>query len=198
VKRSQPGFNANDLKAFGVRLRNLREQRQWSLKRLAQESSISVAAIRKVELGQSNPSILTILSLVEALGESIDRLIASAREGDTRVTVTRGNQALDVQKDEVDCTRHLIEPSMQCRIVSIGDAFPPPKPENENQAFGYVLDGSVSLAGGAPCRKGDAFHVSSLSDTPPTLSGGRRASLLLVTASPKIGSEDRVVLEQHD
>lgn len=197
-----PGFGSDDLRALGQRLRQLREQRQWSLKRLAQESSVSVAAIRKIELGQSNPSLLTILSLVEALGESIDRLVSSARGGDVRISLTRGPGRGAARAGADDRTRDLTEPAMQCAVVSLkaGEAL-----ENGREgdpAFGYVLDGTLAVADDDGqtdrCGAGDAFHVSSLARFPAKSTGGKDTRLILVTDIAKREPDLEGTTDQHD
>ena len=198
MRRTAAGFGNQDLRALGHRLRHLREQRQWSLKRLAQECGVSVAAIRKIELGQSNPSILTILSLVEALGESIDRLISAAREGEVRITVTRGNARLDKPADNGDRTRDLADPAMHCSVVTLRAGRGLNDTGGREMAFGYVLDGAVSVGDADPCNDGDAFHVSSLSRFRLKNAGGKQASLLLVTGLAKNEPDTENTANQND
>jgi len=198
MRQTVTGFGAKDLRALGSRLRHLREQRQWSLKRLAQESGISVGAIRKIELAQSNPSILTILSLVEALGESIDRLVSAAREGEVRITVTRGNARLEKPADTGDRTRDLANPAMRCAIVTLPAGRARKDAGGREMAFGYILDGAVSVADADPCNDGDAFHVSSLSRFPLKSAGAKQARLLLVTDLAKNGPDAEGPADQND
>lgn len=196
------GFGNEDLRALGQRLRHLREQRQWSLKRLAQESEVSVAAIRKIELGQSNPSLLTILSLVEALGESIDRLIAAARDGDVRISITRASGQARKAAETTDRTRDLTDPAMRCSVVSVPAGRRLADAGDREAAFGYVLDGAVSVTGAEDdaerCAAGDAFHVASLSRFRLRSAGGKRARLILVTASAKDEADTEATADQHD
>ena len=198
MRQTDAGFGNQDLRALGHRLRHLREQRQWSLKRLAQEGGISVAAIRKIELGQSNPSILTILALVEALGESIDRLISAAREGEVRITVTRGNARLDRPTDNDDRTRNLADPAMRCSVVTLRAGRGLKDTGRREMAFVYILDGAVSVADADPCNDGDAFHVSSLSRFRLKNAGGKQARLLLVTGLAKNEPDTGSKADQND
>ncbi|MEM9684961.1 MAG: XRE family transcriptional regulator [Pseudomonadota bacterium] len=195
------GFGDEDLRVLGQRLRHLREQRQWSLKRLAEESTVSVAAIRKIELGQSNPSLLTILSLSDALGESIDRLVSAARDGEVRVTLTRGASG------QSDRTRDLAEPAMRCSVVELGSRRSAPGHDTpagaDENALGYVLEGEVEVDdSGAEdqgtCRPGDAFHVSSLKRFPIKNSGRGTARLILVTDMAKEDTDITAGTNLHD
>ena len=75
-------FGRSELVAVGRRLRLHRVAKSWSLKRLSEVSGVSVAAIRKIELGESNPGLLTVLVLLEALdqtGRPADRRDRGAR-----------------------------------------------------------------------------------------------------------------------
>lgn len=198
MRQNTAGFGNQDLRALGIRLRHLREQRQWSLKRLAQESDVSVAAIRKIELGQSNPSILTILSLVEALGESIDRLVSAAREGEARITITRANDRLNKPADNGDRTRDLADPAMRCSVVTLPAGRTLKDAGGREMAFGYILDGAVSVADADPCNDGDAFHVSSLSRFRLKSAGGKQARLLLVTDLAKNRPDTGGAADQDD
>lgn len=163
---------------------------------------MSVAAIRKIELGQSNPSLLTILSLVEALGESIDRLVSDARSGDVRINLTRGREAGAGD----DRTGDLTEPALQCSVVTLkkGEALGGAA-EGEaggGPAFGYLLDGAVSVAeekGEAHgCRPGDAFHLSSLARFQAKSTGEKTARLILVKNSAGARAEQEGISEHND
>ena len=63
---SERAFGREQLANLGHQIRALRERRRWSLKRLARESGISITAIRKIELGEANPGLLTILAIVDS------------------------------------------------------------------------------------------------------------------------------------
>ncbi len=84
-------FGRSELRAVGRRLRVHRVAKGWSLKRLSDMSGISVAAIRKVELGKSNPGLLTILALLEALDKPVDRpMFDYVLDGTVRVAPSDG------------------------------------------------------------------------------------------------------------
>ena len=78
--RLSSDFGREHLRSLGRRLRELREARSWSLKRLSAESGVSVAAIQKIESGDTNPNLLTVLAIADVLGESVDRLVVASRK----------------------------------------------------------------------------------------------------------------------
>jgi transcriptional regulator with XRE-family HTH domain len=75
---------------LGRRIRNLRDARKWSLKHLSGNCGVSIAAIQKIEAGAANPSLLTVIAIIEVLGESVDQLISASRKLDRTVNVVRG------------------------------------------------------------------------------------------------------------
>lgn len=162
---TKASFRREHLKSFGRRLRQLREARSWSLKRLAAESGVSVAAIQKIEAGEASPSLLTILTVVDVLGEPLDRLIADSRQAEKAVKVVRGSlpkggaavQALSDGLAEGVMAASLV--TLPARGAVKADALPTGAP-----LMAYVLDGAldVGLDGGGRQKLtvGDALHAS--------------------------------------
>jgi transcriptional regulator with XRE-family HTH domain len=149
---------------LGRRLRSLREARTWSLKRLSVESGVSIAAIQKIESGDTNPSLLTVMAIADVLGESVDRLVAAAR---------KANQIRDVVRDSfpVRGTGATMLPGpdqarLRSRLIALSaraslDHASVPK---EGAVFAYVIDGSLELrfADGSSesLGTGDSVHVT--------------------------------------
>lgn len=65
------------LRALGDRIRQLRRERNLSQETLAELADIHVNHLRRVELGQANPTYLVLLRLATALDVSPARLLAS-------------------------------------------------------------------------------------------------------------------------
>lgn len=148
------------MRSLGRRLRELREARSWSLKRIAMESGISVAAIQKIEVGDTNPSLLTVLSLAETLGEPVDRLIASSRAPSSAVTVTRG----PLPDASADLATDLAQPRMGGKLIVLPARRALDNIEISGPMLFYVLDGEVRF--GFPdgvaevLHTGDALHIA--------------------------------------
>lgn len=167
---------------MGRRLRLLRLGRGWSLKKLSDLSDIGVATIRKIELGISNPSLLTVLALVEALDEPVDRLIKDAISGrrQTQWVSADGSENSDgnVQlSDDVDNRRMT---GHQCALAA---GEPLSVLSGERPVFGYVIEGEVVLSRGDgsehQCVRGDAFHAIQLKGE-EVRGVGRGATVLVV------------------
>lgn len=65
---------------IGVRIRQLREKRGWSLTELAEQASVSRSYISQIESGKSIPTQEKILQLAEALGVLPSELLGEAVE----------------------------------------------------------------------------------------------------------------------
>lgn len=55
-------------RAIGLRLQDCRKAREWSLRDLANASRLTVPEIRRLELGQTDAKMSTLLRLAKALG----------------------------------------------------------------------------------------------------------------------------------
>ena len=162
-------FNRGKLRVVGRRLRSVRVSKGWSLKKLSEASNTSIAAIRKIELGQTNPSLLTILAIVEALGEPIDRLVTSAQSlvGDIRLTRAADSMG-DIEDDgavNFGLSDGVQNPAMSGRLVSLARDTALKLDPNDDTApvFGFVLEGVVIVEhaelGSIHCAAGDSFHM---------------------------------------
>jgi len=158
-------FGEEQLRSLGRRLRQLREARNWSLKKLASESGISIAAIQKIEVGEANPSLLTVLAITEVLGEPVDRLIDASRELGAAVNHVRGTLPARAQEAMALATE-LANPQMEAHFIPVAskERFDLRAHGINGPAFAYVLDGTVAIDqndGAMPrvLRSGDAVHL---------------------------------------
>ncbi len=67
------------LEAFGTRIRQLRKERGLTQEQLANLSELSRVSVYQIERGQTNPSLLTLLALAEALGCDMATLVSILR-----------------------------------------------------------------------------------------------------------------------
>jgi transcriptional regulator with XRE-family HTH domain len=67
--------NKSQLKAFGLRVRQLREELDWSQDKLAEEADLHRTYISGLERGERNVSVLNILRLARALKTTPGRLL---------------------------------------------------------------------------------------------------------------------------
>ncbi len=65
------------VKKIGAKLAELRQRKKYSLQLLAQKSHVNVNTIYKIEKGEVDASLLTLMSLSEALDYQFDEFIIS-------------------------------------------------------------------------------------------------------------------------
>lgn len=157
-------FESHEWAALGQPLRQLRIGRKWSLRRLAAESGISVAAIQRIETGAAHGRLATVLALTEAMGEPIERVVdlvqmRKQQRNWVHVAVPRRPNL------EVDLTADLREPQLRSSVVVVpagSRLLYTPQPVGGPSCL-YVLagraeivfaDGSSELVAG-----GDAVHL---------------------------------------
>jgi transcriptional regulator with XRE-family HTH domain len=162
LAKSSSDFGREHLRSVGRRLRSLREARRWSLKRLAKESGVSIAAIQKIESGESNPSLLTVLAIAEVLGESVDRLVAASRKASQLSHVVRG--ASPERPAGSIALPALHNARIESRLIALSARSSLDDVPKGGALFAYVLDGSLLLrfADGTIEQLciGDSIHVA--------------------------------------
>ena len=175
-----------EIRRIGRQLRLLREKSGRTLAQLAQAADLSERAIRDLEAGRTNPSLATVVSIIDALGVTLDELVGAARRNAPILDFTPAPEA---NETSVELTRRLPEPRMRARILRF--AGMPLADLPAGAVFGHVLDGAVSISlDGAESglRQGDSFHAQAgvLGGWRGNASGGR---LLVVEAVAADGAE---------
>lgn len=72
----------NELSGIGENVREARQQRGWSLRKLAAEADVSASLISQIENGRANPSVRTLYSLAEALDLPVAEFIPADTSAD--------------------------------------------------------------------------------------------------------------------
>jgi len=67
--------NKSLIKAVGIRIRELRNQRGISQEELANEAEVPLSQIGRIERGENNPTISTLYVLAQALDVELKELI---------------------------------------------------------------------------------------------------------------------------
>jgi transcriptional regulator with XRE-family HTH domain len=179
-------FEREHVRILGRRIRALREARKWSLQRLSVNSDVSIAAIQKIESGAANPSLLTVIAIIEALGESVDQLISASRNPDRMVRVVRG-ELPGRSTGTVDLSPALADRRMHCSLKVLAARQQPESVDvgpGGVPLFGYVVDGALRLSfvDGDVVRLavGDSFHASGDSSAEWSNPVARRSLVLCI------------------
>jgi transcriptional regulator with XRE-family HTH domain len=78
--------------AIGVRIKQERQARRWTLDQLAEAAGVSRRMVVNVEQGAANPSVGTLLRISDALGVGLPALVEPPRPKPVKVT-RRGDGA---------------------------------------------------------------------------------------------------------
>ena len=114
--------------SLGTRLREARQRAGLTLREVARQLGVSASFVSQLENGKSQPSVVTLYSLTQLLGVSIDRMFERDGEPEDRQTASvprsgeRGaGQAARAQLDVVPSDR---QPISRSDLGSPADAWP--------------------------------------------------------------------------
>lgn len=89
------GFSPERWEALTAEIRSQRKRRGWTLSDLSARSGVSIAAISKIENGQSRPGADTLIRIARALEITVAEIMEPPRAptpGLARLTVTRAGE----------------------------------------------------------------------------------------------------------
>lgn len=138
---------------LGARLRARRKELGWTLDDLSKRSGVSVPAISKIEIGQSNPSFDTILRLIRPLQVNFVEIMENPAEVPPtgRLTATHAGEGELHPTDYYDYEVHSSNLKGKVMVplkMSIKTHEPPPLDEwsiHRGEEFIYVLKGTLVL-----------------------------------------------------
>jgi transcriptional regulator with XRE-family HTH domain len=94
---------------LGVRLRQLRAARGWSLESMSGASGVSRSMLSEIEREQANPTLAVTLRIAQAFGMSLGELIGSPAAS-AAVTVIRKNDRAFHYRSEGNCRIRTLSP----------------------------------------------------------------------------------------
>lgn len=183
-QRAPARFSKADLARLGKFLREQRQARGLTLRALSDLSGLSVAAIRALEAGDVNPSLGTVLAVVDVLGVDLDQMVEAARDRRANAVVLRADEAAS---DHGALRGAALAVAFE--EVPAGSLAPPGEAAR-HPSLGVVVGGTVIAAlGGGARRKlaaGDTYHAQ-----PGILQGlaaveARAAQVLHVTDTRRV------------
>ncbi|MFC9971040.1 helix-turn-helix domain-containing protein [Spirillospora sp. NPDC127200] len=175
------------LAALPGRIRRSRQERGWTLERLASETALSKAYLGRLEAGERQPSLSALLALSRAFGCSVSDLVGEPSP--TGETVVRGAAAVEQRGNGL--RYRLLSPSdarggiEAMRVVVPADRPVGAKYEHAGQEWLYVLSGRLRLTLGdteAVLETGDAAQFDAR--TPHCLAADDEDVELLMVAAP--------------
>lgn len=175
-------FGQKELRQVGRHVRQAREKAGLTQSQLSEQAGISSRAVRELEAGRSNPTLATMVAIVDVLGFTLDELVAAAKAGQPGPDLT---PAADIGPGSNALTRTLPNPHMNARIVDFGGDGLRDQDVPSGAVFGHVLKGSVTvLLDGeeVTLRHGDSLHARA-GVVGRWQTHGDRVRMLLVEAS---------------
>jgi transcriptional regulator with XRE-family HTH domain len=185
--------------AIGVRVRQERQSRRWTLDQLAEAAGVSRRMVVNVEQGAANPSVGTLLRISDALGVGLPALVEPP--GPKPVKVTRAGDGAVLWSGQSGRRGVLVAGTEQPDVVELWDwtlgpgdlhvseAHTPGTKEllqvHQGTVTIEVADQSVTLDGGdALAFHGDVAHSYTNPGTQP-------ARFSLAVFEPGVGSGSR-------
>ncbi len=174
------------LDSFGVRLRELRLERGWTLQQLAEQSGLSKTFLSRLESGSRQASIAAVLTLARVFGVSL----ASMFEGPVATepcVIVRASETVSKSANGLTY-RALSNAERFSNLQPIHVTVSPTRKGNEHfnhdgEEWIYLLSGrlTLSLAGKTyDLKPGDAAHFDSRLPHRLIAKGGQEAEVLLV------------------
>jgi transcriptional regulator with XRE-family HTH domain len=185
--------------AIGVRVRQERQSRRWTLDRLAEAAGVSRRMVVNVEQGAANPSVGTLLRLSDALGVGLPALVEPPEP--KPVKVTRRGEGAALWSSESGGRGVLVAGTEPPDVVELWDWTLGPGDAHASEAHTpgtkellQVQEGMVTLefadqsvilnAGDAVAFPGDVAHSYANPGTQP-------ARFSLAVFEPGVGSGSR-------
>lgn len=166
--------------AIGVRVRQERQSRHWTLDQLAEAAGVSRRMVVNVEQGAANPSVGTLLRISDALGVGLPALVEPPQPRPVRV-IRRGDGAV-LWSSESGGRGVLVAGTEPPDVVELwdwtlgpGDLHPSEAHAPGTRELVHVQEGSVTVevagqlvtldAGDAVAFPGDVAHSYANPDT---------------------------------
>ncbi|MGI5170101.1 helix-turn-helix domain-containing protein [Spirillospora sp. CA-253888] len=175
------------LAALPGRIRRSRQERGWTLERLAGETALSKAYLGRLETGERQPSLSALLALSRAFGCSVSDLVGEPSP--TGEAVVRGAAAAEQRGNGL--RYRLLSPSdARGGIEAMRVVVPADRPagatyEHAGQEWLYVLSGRLRLTLGdteAVLETGDAAQFDARTPHCLAAAGDQDVELLMVAA----------------
>ena len=183
-----------DLSELSARLRNLRAGRGWTQDEMARRAGLSKSYLSRIEDGERQPSLASLLSLAQAYGVPLASLFAAPTEENPHCAVLRAGSLPEQQGNGLSYTP-LSRPERAAAMHPIRVTVPARRENgemyrHEGEEWLHVLSGTLRLALADEVHTlhpGDSAHFDAR--VPHRLSAldGRDAELILVAcAAPRM------------
>lgn len=182
--------------SIGERIKNLRQEQELTLARLAEMSNLSASHLSQVERDKSTPSLMTLASIAQALEINLRDLFES--EGD-QIHIARAADRPEVASDTSPMVSlQLTRPNSSWKLEVDRLTLRPEAPCLEFEPFsgevlGFVLEGSLELTINdeqIALKAGDSIHYDANQPYRLCCSGDSLCTVIWCNSPPR---NERVV-----
>ena len=190
---NQADLTVAEMSRLGMRLRDLRTGRGWTQDELARRAGLSKSYLSRIEDGERQPSLASLLSLAQAYGIPLAALFAAPAEESPHCAVLRAGDLPPQQGNGLTYTP-LSRPERAANMQPIRVIVSAEREEGEmyrhdGEEWLFVLAGTLRLAladDAYVLHPGDSAHFDARVPHRLSAQGGRDAELILVAcASPR-------------
>lgn len=183
-----------EMSHLGTRLRDLRTGRGWTQDELARRAGLSKSYLSRIEDGERQPSLASLLSLAQAHGVALASLFAAPKEENRRGAVLRAG-TLPPQQGNGLTYAPLSRPERAANMQPIRVTVPAQRPggemyQHDGEEWLYVLSGTLRLALADEAHvlhPGDSAHFDARLPHRLSALDGHDAELILVAcAAPRM------------
>ena len=143
-------LTSNFLAQVGARIRAVRTERSLTVQQLADQAGISRRLLTQIELGQANPSLVTVTRIARQLDTEFTSLLQTTTT-ESPITTHHAGSHLLVWTSPAGSTAHLLEATDSrsadlwlWRLVP-GDSYPGQADPSRSQELFYVLTGTLTI-----------------------------------------------------
>ena len=148
--------------AIGPAVRDRRRRLGLTLQAMAEKAQLSAPFISQLERGLTTPSIVSLMSIADALGVEISYFVNVPRQGQI-VRRGRSPEVIDVGTP-VEYQRlsgHHEERKMEALLMVIPPGLGAPTTRRDGEGFWYILEGELEMTVGSErfvLKQGDSAH----------------------------------------
>ena len=177
----------NQIKEIGVRLKELRELRGYSVREIAEKLDISMDEYRSYENGDKDFSFSIMYRLAEILEVDIVNILSGQSPKLKGCSVVRKGKGMRVQKDDAYEYKHLAytfaNKKAEPFLVTIKPDDVPAMQRHAGQEFNYVIEGTLRFKLGDltyDLEEGDSVYFDSGIDHMEMSANGKTVVFLAV------------------
>lgn len=157
-----------NVKDIRLKLKQLREGKQLSMRELASRSDLSVSLISKVEAGKISPTVMTLQKILDGLDVDLYDFLLDKSDSDPsdRIVYRREDMAMSEDEEHLWCYAFPKHPDIKMELTY--EEYQPHTAVIESEIHkhdicGMVISGELTIEvagkGAFVAKKGDAFYI---------------------------------------